>query len=492
MNVNQDSMHRLADLLLTDGSFIDNVVVQGSGPSTYTHVNPATGQAQRVVHLASPDDVKLAVKSAKLAFESWKRTSPADRRRLLQAIASSLRQQEKEFSIIYALEVGTPLAFGRWATNDAAEWFEYYAGWTDKIVGDTIPVPHSEGMDFTVKEPVGVVAKILTWNNPVGGIAMSVAAALAAGCTVVIKPAESAPFGALRFAQVCAQVGLPAGVVNVVVGDAAAGNSLVRDPDVAKISFTGGPATARKLQVAAAENLTPMVFELGGKSANIVFADANLDAAVQFATVITALSGQGCSLPSRLLVQRSVYEEVIAKVTAALAQVKMGDPHLEGITMGPVVNSASCERILNMISAAVAAGDAKCILGGKRAAGDLAAGYFIPATVLRDVAPDSPAAQDEFFGPVVCVMPFDTEDDAIRIANSTRFGLAAYVHTNSINTALRLCRELKAGGIGVNGKMMPASYAAPFGGLGLSGYGREGGREGIEEFLYVKNVAIKI
>jgi aldehyde dehydrogenase (NAD+) len=479
------------DDLLMAGSFIDNALVQGTSQSTYTHVNPATGRPQRTLRLASPQDVNAAVRSSNLAFESWKRTSPADRRRVLQKISELLRREQQEFATIYALEVGAPVAFGRWATTDAAEWFEYYAGWTDKIAGDTIPVPAGDGIDFTLKEPVGVVAKVLTWNNPLGGISMSVAAALAAGCTVVIKPAELAPFGALRFAQVCARAGIPVGVVNVVVGDALAGNALVRHPDVAKISFTGGPATARKLQIAAAENLTPLLFELGGKSANIIFADANIDAAVQFSTVITALSGQGCSLPSRLLVERSVYPEVLDKMAAALAKVKIGDPHADDTAMGPVINAAACERILGMISAALAGGTAKCVLGGERMSGDFAGGYFLPPTLLCDVLPDSPAAQEEFFGPVVCGIAFDGEEEALRIANGTRFGLAAYVHTGSLDKAMRFSRDLRAGGVGVNGKMMPATYAAPFGGLALSGHGREGGREGIEEFLHVKNVAIK-
>jgi aldehyde dehydrogenase (NAD+) len=480
-----------ADALLIDGNFINNALVRGSSSRTYTHVNPSSGKAQRVLQLASEEDVNRAVQAAKAAFESWRRTTPLERRELLHGIARGLREDSEEFATLYALEVGAPLAFGRWGVNDAAQWFEYYAGWTDKIVGDTIPVPQSEGMDFTLKEPVGVVAKVLTWNAPLAGISMSIAAALAAGCTVVIKPAELAPFAAVRFGQVCAAVGVPPGVVNVVVGDAVAGDTLVRHPDVAKISFTGGPATARKLQIAAADNITPLVFELGGKSANIVFADADLDKAVQFATIITALSGQGCSLPTRLLAQRPVYEEVIERLSRALSHVTVGDPLAEGTMMGPVINQASCDRLVKMIAVAITSGAAKCALGGKRMGGDLADGFFVPPTILRDVLPDSPAAQDEFFGPVTCVIPFDTEEEAIRIANSTRYGLAAYVHTKSLDKALRLARELRSGCVGINGKMMPASFATPFGGVGLSGYGREGGREGIEEFLYVKNVAIK-
>jgi aldehyde dehydrogenase (NAD+) len=477
--------------ILPQGMFVDNALVACSGAAQFAHVNPATGRVQRTITFASAKDVESALASSAQAFERWKRTTPLERRELLQAIARALRADAEELAAINALEVGTPLGFGRWAVSDAAAWFDYYAGWTDKITGETIPVPQSDGFNFTVREPVGVVVKILTWNTPIGGISMAVPAALAAGCTVILKPAEQAPFAAVRFAKLCADAGLPPGVVNVVVGDATAGDILVRDRRVAKVSFTGGPATARKLQAAAAENLTPLVLELGGKSANIIFADADLTAAAQFSTVITALSGQGCSLPSRLLVQKPVYEQVIAMVVKHLAAIPIGDPFADGMAMGPVINDAACERILKLVSAAVESGAAKCAHGGKRLGGPLAGGFFVAPTLLRDVAPDSAAAQDEIFGPVVSVIPFDDEAEALRIANGTRYGLAAYVHTTNLDRALRMCRELRSGGVGVNGKMLPASYATPFGGVGLSGYGREGGREGIDEFLHVKNLAIR-
>lgn len=476
---------------LSSGVYVDNELTPCTGKRQLQHVNPATGKVQKEFTVASAADADRAMVAASRAFDSWKRVSPAERRAHLNAIAAELRKHADELAAINALEVGTPLGFGKWAVSDAAAWFEYYAGWTDKLTGDTIPVPVADGIDFTLREPVGVVVKLLTWNTPIGGISMSVPAALAAGCTVVIKPAEQAPFAAVRFAELCATAGLPPGVVNVVVGDAEAGDALVRHPDVAKVSFTGGPVTARKLQAAAADNLTPLVLELGGKSAHIVFADADIDAAVRFSTVITALSGQGCSLPSRLLIERPVYEEVLSKLVDAIGQVTIGDPFADGVAMGPVVNEVACQRIQSMIQSAVNTGEAKLACGGRRLDGALASGFYISPTVLRDVAPGSAAAQDEIFGPVVSVLAFDTEDEAIRIANGTRYGLAAYVHTANLERAMRLCRELKAGGIGVNGKMLPASYAVPFGGIGLSGYGREGGREGIEEFTHVKNVAIR-
>jgi aldehyde dehydrogenase (NAD+) len=473
---------------LPNGNFIGATLVDGRSDRTLRHVNPATGLIQATVKMASDEDVRDAVGSASAAFETWRRTPPAERRRVLQGIATSLRTHSEELSRINALEVGTPIAIGRWMVADAADWFDYYAGWTDKITGDSIPVPEAEGFNFTLREPVGVIAKVLTWNNPLGGISMSIAAALAAGCTAVIKPAEQAPFAALRFAELAVEAGLPAGAVNVIVGDARTGDVLIRDPRIAKISFTGGPATARIMQAAAAENITPLVLELGGKSANIVFADADLESAAQFATIVSALSGQGCCLPTRLMVERSVYESMIERVVAKLRDLKVGDPFGEGVAMGPVIDERSRDRIMAMIETAVRSGSAVCALGGAKWDGP---GFFVTPTLLRDVDPGSLAAQDEFFGPVLAVIPFDDEEEAIRIANGTRYGLAAYVHTTRIDRALRCARELRAGGVGINGKMLPATYATPFGGSGLSGYGREGGREGIEEFLHVKTVALK-
>ncbi|MCW2496744.1 aldehyde dehydrogenase family protein [Jatrophihabitans sp.] len=475
---------------LADGMYVDGRLVPVTGTRTYQHVNPATGRVQKEFGLASTADAETAMRSSATAFQSWKRVAPAERSAVLHRIAATLREQTETLAEINALEVGTPLNFGRWAVADAAAWFDYYAGWTDKITGDTIPVPQEEGLDFTVYEPVGVVVKVLTWNTPIGGISMSVAAALAAGCTVVLKPAEQAPFAAVEFARICTAAGVPDGVVNVVVGDREAGDYLVRHPGVGKVSFTGGTATGSALQAAAAENVTPLVLELGGKSAHLVFADADLASATAFNTVVTALSGQGCSLPTRLLVERSVFAEVLEQMVALLGTVSVGDPFAADVQMGPVLNEAALERILTLVADARAAG-ATCALGGERLGGELAEGFYVGPTVLVDVEPGSDIAQREVFGPVLSVFAFDTEEEAIELANSTRFGLAAYVHTSDLSRALRLARELEAGGVGINGKMLPATYAAPFGGIGASGYGREGGRAGIEEFLRIKNVAIK-
>ncbi|NMO02936.1 aldehyde dehydrogenase [Gordonia sp. TBRC 11910] len=473
---------------LPDAMHIDGAAVVGTSGHSFTHINPANGQAQVEFQLAGPAEVTAAVESSARAQQQWRLESPTHRREKLQALARALRENIECFAELAALEIGTPLNITRWAADASVGWLDYYAGWTDKVTGDTIPVPREEGINFTLREPVGVVAKILTWNLPIASIAMAVAPALAAGCSVILKPAEQAGFQAVRFAQLCDEVGLPAGLVNTILGDHIAGDALVRHPGVAKVSFTGGGVTARKLQQAASENLTPLVLELGGKSANIIFADADLEAATSWSTIVTTLSGQGCSLPSRILAERSVYDDVVARVAAALEQVTVGDPYAADTMMGPVFTQGAFDRILGVIDESVGTGGATCVTGG--AALDRP-GFFIAPTLLRDVDPASAVAQEEIFGPVVCVIPFDDDDDAVRIANSTPYGLAAYVHTADLSRAMRLCRDLQAGGIGVNGKLVGLDPTVPFGGIGASGYGREGGREGLDEFLTVKNVAIK-
>ena len=264
---------------------------------------------------------------------------------------------------------------------------------------------------------------------------------------------------------------------------------LVRHPDIDKISFTGGAATGRKIQEACAATLKPLVMELGGKSANIVFADANIDKAIDLACRFTGNAGQGCSLPTRLLVEHSVYDRVLEGVVAGVKTVVVGDPFEKSTTMGPVISQAAADRIVGMVQRAVDGGDGKLITGGARKGGDLAEGFFLEPTVLSEVDPGSAIAQQEIFGPVLCVMPFDDEEQAVRVANETPFGLAAYVQTNDMARAHRMVGALVAGSVHINGSGPgPVSPAAPFGGVKQSGYGRQGGREGIAEFLHTKNV----
>jgi acyl-CoA reductase-like NAD-dependent aldehyde dehydrogenase len=334
-----------------------------------------------------------------------------------------------------------------------------------------------------------VVGAIVPWNGPMMGMGQKAVPALAAGNAVVVKPPEIAPFGALRFAELALEAGLPPGVLNVVVGGAAAGDALVRHRGIDKVSFTGGCATARLVMAAAAETPTPLTFELGGKSANIIFPDADLDVATSMAAMLGAvlLSGQGCALPTRLYVHDDVYDDVVDRFVSAIESVTVGDPFDPAVLMGPVVSERSCTRILGVIQRALDDGAGTLLTGGRRLHGALADGYFLAPTVFGDVDHDSSLAREEIFGPVLSVLRFHDEDEVVAKANDSDFGLSAYLHTGDASRAQRVARRLEVGTVIVNG-FAAMSPGAPFGGVKQSGFGREGGRAGIEEFVRRKNV----
>ncbi|MBL7496649.1 aldehyde dehydrogenase [Frankia sp. CNm7] len=476
---------------LRSGLVIGDQFVEHPAAGFMEHVNPATGKVQKEFAIASRDDVDAATAAARAAFVDWRRWQPDARRDVLNRLADLMDQNAQEFGVICTLEVGSP--FSEYNARYVADWLRYYAGWADKISGETIRAYPSTGLDYTVPEPVGVVGLIVPGNGPLGFCGMGGAPALAAGCTLVIKTPEVAPFSPVLFAQLAQQAGIPAGVVNVVTGGPDVGDALVRHPDIAKIVFTGGTATARKLQAACAETLKPMVMELGGKSANIVFPDADLARSSQLAARFTGNAGQGCTLPTRLMVHESVYDEVVEGLLGHVAKVVVGDPFDPATTMGPVINGAAVNRILGMVDRAATSGAGKVLTGGGRVGGELAGGFFVEPTVLGDVDPTSQIAQEEVFGPVLCVIRFGSEEEAVRIANSTGFGLAAYAQTNDMARAHRLVQALEAGSVHINGSGPgPISPAHPFGGIKQSGYGRQGGLEGIREFLHTKNVLINV
>ncbi len=370
----------------------------------------------------------------------------------------------------------------------AARWVRYYAGWCDKLDGELLP--GSAGLSYVRPEPYGVIAAIPPWNGSMMGMGQKVAPALAAGNSVVVKAPEIAPFGMLRFAELALEAGVPRGVLNVVVGDAGAGEALVRHAGVDKITFTGGTATGRRVMAAAAENITPVTLELGGKSANIVFPDADLDAASSMAAMLGVglLSGQGCALPTRLYVHEDVYDAVATQVVATVEALAVGDPLDAAVLVGPVVHEPALERILGVIERARSDG-ANLLCGGIRAGGALADGYFIAPTVFGDVEHGSDLARHEVFGPVLAILRFSDEDEVVAKANDSTFGLAAYVHSRDVSRIQRIAHQLEAGTVTVNG--FPAmSPSAPFGGYKQSGFGREGGRAGIDEFLRSKSVYI--
>jgi len=475
--------------LLESGLLLGDRVVTSSKGGSMIHVNATTGKPQKEFAIASFDEVDEAVAAARAAFEDWRDWQPDRRRQVLMRVADLLEQHAEEIGAIATLETGG--LFSEYNSRYAADWFRYYAGWADKLTGESVRAYPFGGIDFTVPEPLGVAAIFVTWNGPIGFCGMAGAPALAAGCSIVIKSPELAPFSSVTFGRLCREAGLPDGVVNVVTGGPDVGERLVSHPDVDIVSFTGGPPTARKLQAACAETLKPLVLELGGKSANIVFADADIERTIPLATRFVGAAGQGCSLPTRLLVERPVYDEVLARVVEGVEAVVVGDPFDPATMMGPVISEAAATRIVGMVRDAVGNGGARLATGGHRIGGALADGFFVEPTVLADVDPRSTIAQTEVFGPVLSVIPFEDEDEAVRIANDTSYGLAAYVQTSDIARARRMIRRLDAGNVHINASGPgPVSPASPFGGIKQSGHGRQGGREGILEFTYTKNVYI--
>ena len=452
-------------------------------------VDPATGEVLAPITLAGPDEIDQAVAAAHDAQDSWASLDPTKRRDIIMHFADLVDEHGEELSILRSLELGAPKKKGK-GLNMAVEYMRYFAGWVDKIEGSTIPV-NGRALNYTVPEPYGTVAALTPWNGGVVSAAMKVIPALVAGNCVVLKPSELAALAPLRFGEIGREAGLPPGVLSVVPGAVAAGEALVAHPGVHKISFTGGTSTARNVTIGAAANLTPVILELGGKSANIVFADADIAAAVQ-TTVFVALagmSGQGCVLPTRLLVHDDIYDEVARQVVEMAAALHVGAPFDDGVQAGPVITEAACTRILHTIDEARRRGDGALRTGGHRIGGDLAAGFFIEPTVFADVDNTSPIAQEEIFGPVLCIIRFSDEADAIGKANDSDFGLGGLVFTNDLSRAHRVASALRVGSVGVNA-FAPMPPNVPFGGVKQSGYGREGGLAGVNEFLQTKNVYV--
>ena len=456
------------------------------------HLDPATGQPVGSWLPAGPAEVDAAVAAARDALPAWRATQPAARRALLLELADRIQAAADELGALAALEMGQPVRAATAGAAFAAEWFRYYAGWVDKLEGAVVPAGRGV-LDYVLPEPYGVIAAIVPWNGPVLSLALKLAPALAAGNTVVAKPPELSPFAALRFGQLCLDAGVPPGVVNIVPGGAAVGEALCGHPGVDKISFTGGEVAARAVARAAAEHHTPVVLELGGKSASLVFDDADPAVTGKLAAVLGVQqnAGQGCFLPTRLFVHRSLHDEVVERVVATVGAMTVGDPFEPGTSIGPVAGESNCQRILAAVDAARERGDGTLLAGGDRPGGPLASGSYVSPTVFADVDPASPLAQEEIFGPVLAIASFDDEDQAVALANGTRYGLAGYVWTRDLGRAHRVAAALDAGYVSVNG-MASLPPAAPFGGFRASGYGVEGGRWGIQEFLRSKNVHVSL
>lgn len=402
-------------------------------------------------------------------------------------------QNAERFADITALETGTLRhVFLSGHVGLVQDWFRYYAGWADKLEGTIVGSGGERGLDMIMREPFGVFAMVIPWNAPLLSLAMKVPAALATGNTMVIKPPEFTPFATALFGQLALEAGVPEGVINIIPGNAEAGKALVSHKGIDKISFTGGPATARRIIEAAAANMTPGLYELGGKSANVVFPDApDLDAIAGYSVGYAFTNaGQGCTCPTRLIVHANIFDELTERVRAAAAGLVVGDPLSAASSMGPVISRASMARIQGIVERAEQSHPGSLRFGGSKLEGELADGCFISPAIVADVPADSEIATQELFGPVLTVLKFRTDEEALAIANGTEYKLAAYVQTSDLNRALRFVREMRAGGVYVNRTFTLSNPANTTGGSGISGYGREGGRPGLEEYLVTKGVSI--
>jgi aldehyde dehydrogenase (NAD+) len=456
----------------------------------HDHRYPATGQVTCTVPLAAAAEIDQAVKAARAALPGWRGMPVNERRRLMFRFAQLVREKNDELVRLITAENGSAQVQVQRLPTVVAELFEYNAGWADKIGGEVVttwPVP---AFDYTLDEPYGVIGVIVPWNVPFVSFGQMLAPAIAAGNCTVIKPPELAPYTCLRLGELALEAGIPPGVINVTPAGPEGGEALSRHPGVDKLHFTGSGATGKKVLIGAAENMTPVGLELGGKSARLVFADADRASAVRNAIGATiGMSGQACIAGSRVLVEASIYESFVADCQQALAAVKVGDPMASGTVMGPVISQGACDRILGFVDRAREAG-VRLVTGGERLGGDLADGYFIGPTMFADVDNDAELARHEVFGPVVAFMPFKDEEDAIRLANDNEFGLAAYIESENVRRVHRLAPALEAGAVWVNG-IFDIPAAAPFGGNKHSGVGRVGGIYGVREFTRPKNVYLK-
>jgi len=472
------------------GLFVDGDAVAAAGSRTLEVVDPATGGVVGAIVRGGEPEVDLAVQSAYATFSgnAWRRMPAADRGRLLHAVAAAIREREEELALIEAADVGKPISQARLDVRAAARYFEYYGGMADKFEGTTIPVRWG-ALDLTIREPYGVSAQIVPWNFPLVMAARGIAPALAAGNTVVAKPAEDASLSLLRLAEIAGGAGLPAGAFNVVTGlGNEAGAALVRHPLVAHVTFTGSLATGTAIMKMAADGMKPVALELGGKSPNIVFADADLELAAGAVTrAIIVNAGQVCNACPRLIVERPIARAFAERIASNFARLRIGTP-LDDPDLGPVNSRRQQEKIERAVGAAADDGIRVERYGALPTDPALRAGFYVRPAILSDVGPIHAAFHEEIFGPVLTVTPFDDGDEAVTLANATAYGLNAGIFTQSIDTALDLAQRIDAGQIYINGWGTGGSVEVPFGGFKKSGFGREKGVEGLHHYTQVKSI----
>lgn len=463
--------------------YVNGEWIDADDRATFEVTNPADGSVLGTVPRLGADETRRAIDAAAAAMPTWRALTGKERAAILRRWHDLMIEHADDLALLMTLEQGKPITESRGEIVYAASFIEWFAEEAKRVYGDVIPGHQPDKRIIVLKEPVGVVAAITPWNFPAAMITRKAGPALAAGCTFVIKPASATPFSALALAVLAGQAGIPPGVFNVVTGSAAAiGGELTANPTVRKITFTGSTEIGKQLLAEAAATVKKVSMELGGNAPFIVFDDADLDAAVEGAMQSKYRnSGQTCVCTNRIYVQADIYDAFVEQLSAAVAELKVGPGTEEGVQQGPLIDLAAVEKVEEHIADALEKG-ARVVTGGKRHA---LGGSFFEPTVVADATPDMLAAREETFGPLAPVFKFDTDEEAIRLANATEFGLAAYVYGRDINRVWRAAEGIESGMIGINTGLI-STEVAPFGGVKQSGIGREGSKYGIEEFLETK------